>query len=823
MNTSCFFPTFANLPPDQEILVSEDARLTCVDLQQRINRLASALRCVGLGRGSRIGILQMTSNHHVEAYYATSKLGGAFVPLNWRAKPEELEYLINAAQVDALLVGERFVDLAMSLCSVLPTVKNLVGLDRRHPGILYHEDLAGNQLANDSGEDVCEDETNVLVFTRGTSSLPKPVMLSYAVIGEYILESAELAEKSCRDVTLLSTPLHHVIGITTMIKAISAGQRLVLMRRFDAKEWLRLVEQERVTNVFLVPARLKKLIDDPDFAQRDLRSLETVAYGGAPTALSLIRLAIENFPRHVSFVNLFGQTETIFPIAMVPPEEHRLSGAPGEIERKLKRLSSVGRAVPNVDIRIVDPEGREVPRGEVGEISVRSPRLMKGYFGLDALTRELFQNGWMRTRDLGWMDEDGYVFVVGRKDDIIIQNESGISFSAIESLMVYPGISSHKALIAPRIAPGENRALGAEGKDAVSVDDFLQFLNSVSDTLDVQRLRENYLASIPNLVAASAYGFLLLEPVGESETLLSWEDFVRQSRGSDEEPWLVHEPLAVNLAWRWHSPHAVIPLSGGEQNGERRGAGSKEPTDAQTLTRFARVPLATVDGEVFGGLGFARTASQPPFDSNDVKTIRMVARQMCLLTRNALQHTKVRDRSALAEAVLDATGTAVIVTDGEGRVKFANARAHKLIKDAQLDPLLLNRIHNGLRDNLLEIETLGKRVATRDVRFPDRTEPGHSCLILRSARVSCAQGPVATFFYAQEEIPSFQHLASLLSHREIEVLELVARGFQNKEIADILAITVHTVKHHLNQMFRKMQANSRAELLAKAFSSSPQS
>jgi acyl-CoA synthetase (AMP-forming)/AMP-acid ligase II len=207
------------------------------------------------------------------------------------------------------------------------------------------------------------------------------------------------------------------------------------MRQFDSKEWLHLVQQERITNAFLVPTMLKRLLDEPDLDEYDLSSLETLSYGAAPMPVPVIRRAIEKLPKSIGFINAFGQTETTSTVTMLLPEDHRLDGPPEEVEKKLKRLSSIGRPLPDVEIRIVNDEGREVARGEIGEIILRTSRLMKGYIGQDTTTQEILVDGWIHTRDLGWIDDDGYLYLAGRRDDLIIRGGENIDPSEIEAVL----------------------------------------------------------------------------------------------------------------------------------------------------------------------------------------------------------------------------------------------------------------------------------------------------------------------------------------------------------------------------------------------------
>lgn len=229
-----------------------------------------------------------------------------------------------------------------------------------------------------------------------------------------------------------------------------------MLRQFEPTTWLETVPRERITHAFLVPTMLKRVLDHPEFGRYACTSLEVLAYGAAPMPVPVIRRAIAMFPPTVGFVNAFGQTETTATVTVLLPEDHRLEGSAQEVERKLQRLSSIGRPLPDVEVRIVDPEGAEVTRGEVGEITVRTPRVMKGYFSQGDATAQTLVNGWLHTRDMGWMDADGYLYLAGRKDDVIIRGGENISPAEVEAVLhAHPAIEEAAIIGVPDVDWGE--------------------------------------------------------------------------------------------------------------------------------------------------------------------------------------------------------------------------------------------------------------------------------------------------------------------------------------------------------------------------------
>lgn len=471
MNTSNFVSIPAQMFPEQEILVFESVRLTYGALWERIRRSANALRALGVRRGDRVAVLQTNSNHYVEAYFAAASLGAAFVPLNYRAKPAELEYMIGGAGAKVLLVGERYLPLVEELRPRLAGMDAYVTLERERPGMPHWERLVGAAGTESVEEEVDDDDTTILMYTSGTTALPKGVLLTFNDFTAYVCNNVELADGTPRGTALLCVPLYHIAGATNVMTTMFTGRRLVLMRQFEPAEWLETVERERVTNAFVVPTMMKQLIDHPDVHRRDLSSLESLSYGGAAMPFPVIRRAIEAFPKTVGFVNAFGQTETTSTLTVLGPEDHRLDGSPEDVERRLKRLVSIGRPLPDVEVRVVDDDGGDVSPGTVGELWVRTARVMKGYAAGEEARSPLQGDGWLPTRDMGWVDADGYIFLAGRKDDMIIRGGENIAPAEVEAVLYsHPAVDEAAVVGVPDVEWGQKVAAAIVVRPGMSID-----------------------------------------------------------------------------------------------------------------------------------------------------------------------------------------------------------------------------------------------------------------------------------------------------------------------------------------------------------------
>ncbi len=379
MNTTDFLSIVTSICPDRAAIVFEDKRYTFHQLNDRVNRLANALSNRGVSKGDRVAMLQVNCNQCVEAYFAAAKLGAIYVPLNFRAKGDELTYVLNSSETNTLFVGERYTDLVNSIRPDLTSVRYYIAIDGKHDGMLHYEDMLSSSPPEEIVTEIGDDDTTVLMYTAGTTGLPKGVMLSHNSFTVYVLENVTPADPELEERNILTVPLYHVAGIQTMMAAIYGGRTLIMERQFEPKEWMELVEREKVNRAMMVPTMLKQLIDQPDFGKYDLSSLKVITYGAAPMPLEVIKKALDVIPG-VSFINAFGQTETASTITTLSPADHVIEGSEEERERKLKRLSSIGKPMPDVEMKIVDEENRELPSGEVGEIVARGPRIMTGYW-----------------------------------------------------------------------------------------------------------------------------------------------------------------------------------------------------------------------------------------------------------------------------------------------------------------------------------------------------------------------------------------------------------------------------------------------------------
>ena len=436
MNTNEFLEISSSIVPKRTAITFDDNQISFQELQVTANRLANVLVTLGIKTGDRVAMIDVNSPQVLITYFACAKLDAIFVPLNYRAKEDELHHMLRIAKPSIIFVGNRYASLIRKVSKYEGCSLTVIGIDiPDKEGWFSYECLMKHSCQEHTFTPTSQGkDTTILLFTSGTTGFPKAVMLSHDSFSSYMLSSVDPADPDIEENNLLCVPLYHIAGLQASLAGIYAGRTLVMMRQFEPLEWMKLVEKNRVQRSGIVPTMLKQILDHPRFCEFDLSSLKIISYGAAPMPTIVIKTAIKRFPS-VLFINAFGQTETASTITMLSPEDHILEGSEQEIEKKLIRLQSVGKPLPDIEVKILDVNGKEVSWGVTGEVACRGPRLMSGYWDDKEATQSAFQDGWLFTGDLGYKDQDGYIYLSGRSKDFIKRGGEMISPEEIERIL----------------------------------------------------------------------------------------------------------------------------------------------------------------------------------------------------------------------------------------------------------------------------------------------------------------------------------------------------------------------------------------------------
>ncbi|WP_026404851.1 long-chain-fatty-acid--CoA ligase [Actinomadura rifamycini] len=458
--------------PDRIAYIAGDARITYADFDRRVDRVAAALAEAGVGAGDRVAILDKNSLEYAEQLFGAARIGAVQVPVNYRLAPDEVAYIVNNARAKVFIVGPEFVPVLDAVRDRLEHTTHAVVIDGAD-GHAHVDYAAWVNAAPDAVADaeIATSDVFVQLYSSGTTGRPKGVMLTHDnfLAGLPMVKDAWYVDES--SVLMVAMPMYHVAGNVLTVCAVHEGITGVIAREPDPTLIARAIEEHRVTHIFLVPVLLQFMQLIPEVAEADLSSLRLLIYGASPISEEVLRGAMRMLPNS-GFMQVYGLTETTGAITMLPPEDHDPDGP------NTHRLRSAGLPNTVTELRIVDPaSGEEQPAGQVGEILCRTPQNMKGYWELpDATSAALPGEGWFRTGDVGYLDEDGYLYMHDRVKDMIISGGENIYPAEVENaLMSHPDVTDCAVIGVPHEKWGETpKAIVVLSAD-VSEQDLIDF------------------------------------------------------------------------------------------------------------------------------------------------------------------------------------------------------------------------------------------------------------------------------------------------------------------------------------------------------------
>lgn len=433
--------------PDDPALTFEGRTITFGELDERSSRVANALVESGIGSQERIAFLDRNCPEFFEVLFGAAKIDAVTVSVNWRLAPPEILYTLNDSKARVLVVGEEFIPQLDEIEDRLQFVEKTVVLGS-HPKHESYEDWTARASTTDPGVVSGPDDVAFQLYTSGTTGLPKGAMLTNANF-EATLDglSEELGFR--RDaVNMIVMPLFHIAGGGWALAGMFVGAHGILHRDVDPAAILEDIPKHGVTLTLFVPAVIQFLLMHPNVADTDFSTLETIVYGASPISADVLSRAIETFG--CKFVQAYGLTETSGGIVMLRPEDHDLT--------RPHLLRAAGKPYDWVELRIVDPEsGDDAPPGTVGEIWTRSAHNMKGYWGMPEATADaITDDGWLRTGDAGYLDDEGYLYLHDRVKDMVVSGGENVYPAEVENvLMAHPDVADVAVIGVPDDRWGE--------------------------------------------------------------------------------------------------------------------------------------------------------------------------------------------------------------------------------------------------------------------------------------------------------------------------------------------------------------------------------
>jgi fatty-acyl-CoA synthase len=411
----------AFLHGEREAMVDGNRRISYREINSRVNRLSRALQTLGLKSGERCAILAYNCLEYAEVIFAAAKLGLLLVPLNWRLSPAELAFNLSDSGTETLIFDPGFAQLIPGLVDQTPVRRLLVLGEKEAAGAPAYEKVlaAQSELEPEPGEPVGLDTPHIIMYTAGTTGRPKGAVLTQGASFWNAINLEMDMHFTPQDRDLLVLPMFHIGGIGLFtLPMFHVGGTVVIQRTFEPSETIRLLKEENITLFFGVPAVFLFLIQHPNFRPEGFAGARVVMSGGAPLPVSLVKQYHE---AGIVLQQGFGMSEAAPSIATLGKD------------RSLKKAGSIGRALFHVEARVVDDDMKNVSTGAVGELVIRGPNLMQGYWNRPEPTKEAFFGGWFHTGDLARMDEDGDLTIVERKKDMFISGGENVYPAEVEN------------------------------------------------------------------------------------------------------------------------------------------------------------------------------------------------------------------------------------------------------------------------------------------------------------------------------------------------------------------------------------------------------
>lgn len=427
INLSHAIEHYALLKPDEVVTINGNRIHTWRELKTRIAALAHSLQELGIKEDDRLAVLSLNSDRYLEAYYTPWWMGAVVVPLNIRWSAKENLYALSDSDAKVLFFEQSFISVVEQLKAETDCkVEHFIYMsDEGCPdwAIPYESLVASGGIAE--RVQCGDDKMAAILYTGGTTGHPKGVMLCHTGIWSSSLTATYTIEIKGTDICLHAAPMFHVADLAIMVATMIMGGRHVFIPQFEPDAVLQAIGKHGVTHCLLVPTMVKILLSSPKIAEEDFSSLHTIVYGASPMPVGVLLDLMEKMPA-VELVQAYGQTEMSPIVSLLPKEDHTIDNP---------RLRSVGKPTMMSSVRIVGEDGTIVPTGEVGEIHASGATTMLGYLNMPELTAETLKDGWVASGDAGYMDEDGYIYLVDRVKDMIISGGENVFSAEVESVL----------------------------------------------------------------------------------------------------------------------------------------------------------------------------------------------------------------------------------------------------------------------------------------------------------------------------------------------------------------------------------------------------
>ena len=469
-NIGLYLGKRAHMNPNLEAVVdpATSRRFTYREVDQRANKVANAMRDLGIKKGDRVALLLMNGVEYYESFMGLAKIGAVSVPLNWRLVADELSYILKDSGATALIYSSDFAEVVGEINergAAAADIRHWIELvegGERDVFATDYGDFITNGSTDEPENDSGDDDDLFIMYTSGTTGLPKGALHSHNTMTWAVITASNTADIRFRDRYSIALPMFHVGALEPVLNSIYMGCTVVFLRQFDPKVMWEITETEKITISLAVPAMLNFMLMVPEFQNYDISNLRWILSGASPVPANLIETYKDI---GIEIHQVYGLTEAGGPATLISPDD------------AMVKIGSAGKAFFHTSIRVVDEDGNDVAPGVPGEVLVSGAHVMKGYWNNPEATAESIRDGWFYTGDIALQDEDGFITIHDRVKDMIISGGENVYPAELENVITaHPGVADVAVIGQPSERWGESPLAGVVRKDEnVSEDNILQF------------------------------------------------------------------------------------------------------------------------------------------------------------------------------------------------------------------------------------------------------------------------------------------------------------------------------------------------------------
>ena len=799
MNTNLFIDNAYYNAPNKTGLVCQNRSYSYREIRSQVNRLTNVLKQLGGGPGKRIGVLSENRPEMVFLYYACARLNAVFIPIVQTESKENIISMITHVQCEYLFVDNKNLKTCISIQHSLDCVRLFISFEKRHASYMNYQFLMDNSTDEYFCAENDDNDPTAILFTSGTTGTRKAVAFSHL---NFIRHTLNFISNNKNITAVLSfMSFSHILGFQVITVGFYNMHKIVICEP-EPETILRLIEKEKIDGFCTSLNVISGVVRHPHFDSYDLSSLKYIEVTGDSSYASFALDLISRLPEQVQIQNVYGLTELTYDIAVLDAQDHNFHCPEEEKQNKMIRLNSIGRPLKPAKLIITDRYGNQLEHDQIGEVVVHTDCYMIGYVSQETHEIEEQNEYWFDTDDIGYQDEDGYIFLVG-KNMIDFPGINNLKREVgIKKIQFYPVISQLFSREDGEIY-NDNSYLPMENENV----DYIRlfgFLRNLFLCGSMEELIHYYLAFIADFIPASSFAVHLFFRNSSTTEVQYHSNILKWSKTPIREKTLTFLFDYAEDGDRKTGKCAV----------DRQLLSIDEYIQKYEMEYIICSPLFSADRRLIGILSFAVNDGHYELINNIHSLIFYISNTMCIALGNIIRMENMQHTNIVLENIVDVSPYALLVLDEDCEVVLKSRKTEALLGRLDMHSqteVFLRDIRNHVREMI--------RTKISHMEF-ELFVPGETCQERMMAEIYEVGYSMRYFLCAvlqNQRVLNKTKLREILTEQEMNIALLIVEGYRNKEIAARLFISVNTVKYHLKNMFLKFGVSSRAELVTKLY------